>query len=104
MRNVWLRLFKLHVTRSALLDVTSHLVRYDMVAGVALQDWAAWLEPGGRVGSREGLTAGQIYCINLVRMFAMGGFPRSDPTLSEACCTGPNLYRPIGKFRVEGRI
>ena len=34
----------------------------------------------------------------------MGGFPRPVPTLSEACCAGSNLYRPIGKFRVDGRM
>ena len=44
------------------------------------------------------------FFINLVRMFLMGGFSRSKPTLSEACCTGPDLNRPIGKFRVDGEI
>ena len=34
----------------------------------------------------------------------MGGFPGPVPTLSEACCAGPDIYRPIGKFRVDGRI
>ena len=34
----------------------------------------------------------------------MGGFPRSEPTLSGACCAGPDLYRQNGKFREDGTI
>ena len=34
----------------------------------------------------------------------MDGLTRSEPARSVACCAGPDLYRPIGKFRVHGRI
>ena len=34
----------------------------------------------------------------------MDGMTESVPTLSSACCAGPGPYRPIGKFRVIGRI
>ena len=34
----------------------------------------------------------------------MDGMTESEPTLSSACCEGPGPYRPIGKFRVIGRI
>ena len=34
----------------------------------------------------------------------MGGFLRTVPTLSEVCRAGPDIYRPIGKFRVDGII
>ena len=44
------------------------------------------------------------YFFNLVRMFSMGGFRKPEPTLSGTCCAGLILYRPIGKFRVNGRI
>ena len=34
----------------------------------------------------------------------MDGMTESEPTLSSACFAGPGPYRPIGKFRVIGRI
>ena len=34
----------------------------------------------------------------------MDWFPRPEPALSRACCAGPDLYSPIGKFQVAGRI
>ena len=34
----------------------------------------------------------------------MDGMTESEPTLSSASCAGPGPYRPIGKFRVIGKI
>ena len=34
----------------------------------------------------------------------MDGLMESDPPLSRACCVSPDLYCPIGKFQVVGRI
>ena len=34
-----------------------------------------------------------FFFINIVRMFLMGGFPRPEPTLSEAGHPGTDLYR-----------
>ena len=34
----------------------------------------------------------------------MDGMTESEPTLSNACCAGPGPYRPIGQFRIIGRI
>ena len=42
--------------------------------------------------------------INLVRTFWTDWFARPEPALSRACCAGPDLYSPIGKFQVTGRI
>ena len=45
-----------------------------------------------------------LFFINLVRTLWMDGLTKSEPALSRACCAGPDLYRPIGKFQVIGRI
>ena len=34
----------------------------------------------------------------------MDGLTKPEPPLSRACCVSPDLYRPIGKFQVVGRI
>ena len=34
----------------------------------------------------------------------MDGIAKPEPTLSGACCAGPDPYRPFGKFQVAGRI
>ena len=34
----------------------------------------------------------------------MEGFTRSEPALSIACCASADIYLPIGKFQLFGRI
>ena len=54
--------------------------------------WILYAPYGGDSASNATVAAGVVtfFKINLVRMFCLGGFAGPEPSLSIACCAGPD--------------